>query len=74
MASRRPRTRDSGPHILSVYDGSLLLGHIHERGRTCEARRWPDGTLIGVYPNRRSAADAIGAVHNNLEGQQRGQL
>ena len=73
MASRRPRARDSGQHILSVYDGSRLLGHIHERGRTCEARRWSDGTLIGVYPNR-TAADAISALaaHNDLQGHPRG--
>jgi hypothetical protein len=49
--------------IISVYDGSRLLGHIRERDRKHIALSWPDEILIGSYRTRTEAADAISAAH-----------
>jgi hypothetical protein len=46
---------------LSVYDGRNLLGHVREEGGRCRATTWPDGRDLGEFPNRKAAADAIGA-------------
>jgi hypothetical protein len=45
--------------IISVYDGQRLLGHISERARGHIARTWPDDVLLGTFPTRKEAADAI---------------
>jgi hypothetical protein len=46
--------------IISVYDGQRLLGHITERvAREHIARTWPDEVLLGTFPTRKEAADAI---------------
>ena len=51
-------------HELSIYDGRALLGHVREEGSRCHAITWPDGRDLGDFPNRKSAADAIGeAAH-----------
>jgi hypothetical protein len=48
--------------IISVYDGSRLLGHIRERDGEHIARTWPQEILVGTFKTRREAADAISAA------------
>ena len=48
-------------HDFSIYDGRNLLGHVREEGGRCRASTWPDGRDLGEFPNRKAAADAIGA-------------
>jgi hypothetical protein len=55
--------------IISVYDGSHLIGHIRERDREHIARTGPDEILIGTYLTRRKAADAISAADRQTRRQ-----
>ena len=45
--------------IISVYDGQRLLGHIIECASGHIARTWPHEILLGTFPTRKEAADAI---------------
>jgi hypothetical protein len=50
---------DASRHDLSIYAGRTLLGHVREEGGRCRATT-SDGRDLGHFPNRKSAADAIG--------------
>ena len=45
--------------IIPVFVGQRLLGHITARARGHIARTWPDEVLLGTFPTRKEAADAI---------------
>ena len=49
--------------IISVYDGTICIGHIAQRGREHGARSWPSEVDLGTFKTRREAADAISAAH-----------
>ena len=59
----RRRPDSSERHLLSLYDGRTLLGHILEQDGHCSAITWPDELRLGEFANRKAAAAAIGAFH-----------
>ncbi len=63
--SRRPASSEE--LHLSVYDGSRLLGHILERDGVRTATTWPHERLLGQFPTRKAAADAISAAATLVE-------
>jgi hypothetical protein len=73
MTSAMPRTlawplrgRGRGETHLSLYDGTMLLGHITERNGRCTASTWPDERHLGEFRNRKAAANAISAAHAEM--------
>ena len=63
MSASSPQNRRAvtsrSRHDLSIYDGRTLLGHVREEGGRCRATT-SDGRDLGDFPNRKSAADAVG--------------
>jgi hypothetical protein len=54
-------TRTASPTMVSVYDGRECLGFVLSRGcRGFEAFR-ADEKSLGLFPNRRDAANAVSA-------------
>jgi hypothetical protein len=53
---------------IPIYDGRRCIGHIHKRRREHVARTWPDEVLVGAFPSRKQAADALTVACRTRQG------
>jgi hypothetical protein len=44
---------------LAVFDGQTCIGHLMPRGKLGTAAFDADDRLLGIFPNQKSAADAV---------------
>ena len=59
--------------MVSVYDGQRLLGNIFEKGDGKHIATTADGIKLGVFKNRKGAADAISAAYSPSGGKKGGE-
>jgi hypothetical protein len=61
-ARRRAHVAEDAESFVSVYAGTVCIGHIAQRGREHVALSWPNEVDLGTYPTRKAAADAVSAA------------
>src|SRR5688500_17920834 len=65
MASQQTVSPKSRVSELSVYNGTICIGHIREELGQRTATTWPDEHALGVFSTRKAAADAISKAHQD---------
>jgi hypothetical protein len=59
--SKRPRTTETRPAMLSVYDGTTCVGFLLSRGPRGVEAYDADNVSLGVFATEKDASDAISA-------------
>lgn len=73
MTPRRPPSRKLPDCELSVFDGSICIGHISECANRRTATTLPEERNLGAFPTRKAAEDSISHARRENRNYNRGQ-